>query len=69
MTLEESSRDLILETLEQASWIVGGPGGAAAKLGLKRTTLLAKMRKLGILRPTTQVGTGVPEAAPEEAQI
>jgi transcriptional regulator with GAF, ATPase, and Fis domain len=69
MTLEESGRDLILETLEQASWIVGGRGGAAAKLGLKRTTLLAKMRRLGILRPTTQVGTSVPEAAPDDAQV
>jgi transcriptional regulator with GAF, ATPase, and Fis domain len=50
-TLEESARALILETLEQANWIVGGPQGAAAKLGLKRTTLLAKMRRLGISRP------------------
>jgi formate hydrogenlyase transcriptional activator len=41
MTLEDSDRTLILETLEQAGWIVGGPRGAAAKLGLKRTTLLA----------------------------
>jgi transcriptional regulator with GAF, ATPase, and Fis domain len=51
MTLEDSDRTLILETLEQASWIVGGLRGAAAKLGLKRTTLLAKMRRLGISRP------------------
>ena len=48
MTLEDSDRALIVETLEQAGWIVGGPRGAAAKLGLKRTTLLAKMRRLGI---------------------
>jgi hypothetical protein len=40
-----------VETLEQAGWIVGGPRGAAAKLGLKRTTLLAEMRRLGISRP------------------
>ncbi len=40
MTLEDSDRALIVETLEQAGWIVGGPRGAAAKLGLKRTTLL-----------------------------
>jgi formate hydrogenlyase transcriptional activator len=57
MTLEDSDRTLILETLEQAGWIVGGPRGAAAKLGLKRTTLLAKMRRLGISRPTPQDGT------------
>jgi formate hydrogenlyase transcriptional activator len=54
MTLEDSDRTLIVDTLEQAGWIVGGPRGAAAKLGLKRTTLLAKMRRLGISRPTSQ---------------
>ena len=53
-TLEDSDRTLILETLEQAGWIVGGPGGAAAILGLKRTTLLAKMRRFGISRPVQQ---------------
>src|SRR5258708_3040033 len=47
MTLEDSDRALILETLEQAGWIVGGLRGAAAKLGLKRTTLLAQMSKVG----------------------
>jgi formate hydrogenlyase transcriptional activator len=57
MTLEDSDRALIVETLEQAGWIVGGPRGAAAKLGLKRTTLLAKMRRLGIFRPILQEGT------------
>ena len=56
-TLEDSDRALILETLEQAGWIVGGPRGAAAKLGLKRTTLLAKMRRLGVSRPIPQEGT------------
>jgi formate hydrogenlyase transcriptional activator len=59
MTLGPSDRALVLETLEQAGWIVGGPRGAAAKLGLKRTTLLAKMRRLGISRPTSQEGTSV----------
>ncbi len=63
MTLEDSGRALILETLEQAGWIVGGPRGAAAKLGLKRTTLLAKMRRLGISRPIPQEGTSVPGVA------
>jgi len=52
--LENSHRALIWETLEQAGWIVGGPRGAAAKLGVKRTTLLAKMRRLGISRPIPQ---------------
>jgi formate hydrogenlyase transcriptional activator len=69
MTLEESDRALIVETLEQAAWIVGGPRGAAAKLGLKRTTLLAKMRRLRILRPTSQEGTDGFGMAGEDAQI
>jgi formate hydrogenlyase transcriptional activator len=63
MTLEDSERALILETLEQAGWIVGGPRGAAAKLGLKRTTLLAKMTRFGISRPMLQEGTCVPGVA------
>jgi formate hydrogenlyase transcriptional activator len=63
MTLEDSDRALIVETLEQASWIVGGPRGAAAKLGLKRTTLLAKMRRLGISRPISEPGTSFPGVA------
>jgi formate hydrogenlyase transcriptional activator len=57
MTMEDSDRALIVETLEQVGWIVGGPHGAAAKLGLKRTTLLAKMRRMGISRPIDQDGT------------
>jgi formate hydrogenlyase transcriptional activator len=65
MTLEDSERALILETLEQAGWIVGGPRGAAAKLGLKRTTLLAKMRRSGILRPIPREGTDGRGLAPE----
>jgi hypothetical protein len=42
---------LILETLEAVGWVIGGAKGAAARLGLKRTTLIAKMKKLGISRP------------------
>ena len=63
MTLEDSDRAVIVETLEQVGWIVGGPRGAAAKLGLKRTTLLAKMRRLDILRPICEEGTSVPGVA------
>jgi formate hydrogenlyase transcriptional activator len=69
MTLEDSDRGLILETLERTGWIVGGPRGAAAKLGLKRTTLLAKMRRLGISRPISQEGTGVPGVAKERPDL
>ena len=50
-TLKESERVLILRTLEAVGWVIGGPKGAAAKLGLKRTTLIHKMQKLGIARP------------------
>jgi formate hydrogenlyase transcriptional activator len=51
-TLKESERSLIRRTLEEVRWVIGGPKGAAAKLGLKRTTLIHKMQKLGISRPT-----------------
>ena len=64
-TWEDSDRAVILETLEQAGWVVGGPLGAAAKLGLKRTTLLAKMKRLGISRPSTPHGTEMVGMAPE----
>jgi formate hydrogenlyase transcriptional activator len=69
MTSEDSERALIVETLEQVGWVVGGLRGAAAKLGLKRTTLLAKMRRLGISRPIPEEGTGVPGGAQEDARI
>ena len=69
VSLEDSDRALILETLEQAGWIVGGPHGAAGKLGLKRTTLLAKMKRLGISRPIPEEETSVPEFAQDDGQI
>jgi transcriptional regulator with GAF, ATPase, and Fis domain len=50
-TLKEVDRALIVQALEAAAWMIGGPEGAAAKLGVKRTTLLYKMKKLGIFRP------------------
>jgi len=68
-SMTEAGRALIIETLEQAGWVVGGPHGAAAKLGLKRTTLLQKMRRLGISRPIFQGETSVPAVAQEDAQI
>jgi transcriptional regulator with GAF, ATPase, and Fis domain len=58
-TLRDSERTLILRTLETVGWIIGGPKGAAAKLGLKRTTLIHKMQKLGIARPALQSGENV----------
>jgi formate hydrogenlyase transcriptional activator len=50
-SLEESEREEILRALREAQWVLGGPGGAAERLGLKRTTLFYRMRKLGITRP------------------
>ena len=69
MNWEDSDRALVMQTLEQTGWIVGGPRGAAAKLGLKRTTLLAKMRRLGISRPISEEGTRLPGVAREDAEI
>jgi formate hydrogenlyase transcriptional activator len=51
ITFDDSTRALILQALREARWVIGGSGGAAARLGLKRTTLVAKMKKLGISRP------------------
>jgi formate hydrogenlyase transcriptional activator len=53
-TLRDSERTLILRTLEAVGWVLGGPKGAANKLGVKRTTLIHKMQKLGISRPAPQ---------------
>jgi formate hydrogenlyase transcriptional activator len=50
-TLADADREHILETLEQTDWLIGGQGGAADRLGLPRTTLIYKMRKLGIKAP------------------
>ena len=46
--LEESERQQIVAALEQSNWVVAGPEGAAARLGLKRSTLQSRMQKLGI---------------------
>jgi formate hydrogenlyase transcriptional activator len=50
-TLEEAERQHILRALRQTEWRIAGPRGAAALLGMKRTTLQARIRKLGIRRP------------------
>jgi formate hydrogenlyase transcriptional activator len=71
-TLKDSERAVILQTLEATAWVIGGPNGAAAKLGLKRTTLICKMQKLEIYRPVLhgssdprepagQLAAGVPQ--------
>jgi transcriptional regulator with GAF, ATPase, and Fis domain len=53
-TFMDSQRALILQALAATSWVIGGPLGAAARLGLKRTSLISKMKKLGIYRPRHQ---------------
>ena len=50
-TLAESDRRHIVAALERSNWVIGGPSGAAVRLGLKRSTLQFRMRKLGIERP------------------
>lgn len=51
-SLRDNIRELIRRTLDECGWVVGGPNGAAARLGLKRTTLLSRMKKLGLVRET-----------------
>jgi formate hydrogenlyase transcriptional activator len=50
ITLEDAERDHICKILEQTRWVVAGPNGAAARLGIKRSTLYFRMQKLGISR-------------------
>jgi formate hydrogenlyase transcriptional activator len=50
-TLEETEREHIIRILKSTEWVIGGPTGAAAQLGMKRTTLQSKMQRLGIARP------------------
>jgi formate hydrogenlyase transcriptional activator len=54
-TLEEAERKHILKVLEEASWVLAGPQGAAARLGMKRSTLQYRMTKLGIARSAPPV--------------
>jgi formate hydrogenlyase transcriptional activator len=49
-TLEAAEREHILRALEETDWVIGGPNGAAARLGMKRTTLQSRMQKLGLSR-------------------
>ena len=53
--LEEVERDHILRALDASHWIVGGRNGAAERLGMKRTSLVYKMKKLKIIRPATSL--------------
>ena len=57
-TLADADRAHIIATLRQTNWVVGGPNGAAARLGLKRTTLLFRMQKLGISKEIAKPDIG-----------
>jgi formate hydrogenlyase transcriptional activator len=61
-TLEDADRAYIKAILRETNWVVGGPNGAAARLGLRRTTLIARMRKLGISREIVARSTKLSEA-------
>jgi len=54
-TLEEAERALIVATLKETQWVLSGPKGAAQRLGINRSTLQFRMKKLGIERPAPQV--------------
>jgi transcriptional regulator with GAF, ATPase, and Fis domain len=69
VTLKESERALILQALEKAGWVVGGPNGAAIRLGLKRTTLIHRMKKLGIERSGGSVKEDVFSAPPQKCVL
>ena len=63
-TLADADRAHIMTTLKETNWVVGGANGAAARLGLKRTTLIAKMRKLGLSRAPAEEAE--PRVAPAQ---
>jgi len=54
ITLEDAEREHILRALDETRWVIGGPGGAAVRLGLKRTSLVSTMRRLNIVRPVPE---------------
>jgi formate hydrogenlyase transcriptional activator len=67
-TLEDVDRQRILQALRETGSVIGGPQGAAARLGLKRTTLLSKMQRLGITRKTNYTPLSRKEEPKEQQQ-
>jgi formate hydrogenlyase transcriptional activator len=67
-TLAQAEYGHILRALKGAGWVVGGPRGAARKLGLKRTTLIGKMRRMGILRSTEAMLLPSPRSSVQRGQ-
>ena len=69
-TLATAEREHILEVLEQSNWLIGGQHGAAGRLGLPRTTLIYKMKKLGIeARPLQRRGSVPHEPAFTDSEV
>ncbi len=66
ITLSDSERALILQTLEATGWVIGGSNGAATKLGIKRTTLIHRMKKLGIERAARRPALPETLATPDQ---
>ena len=60
--LQDSERAQILRALELANWVVAGPNGAAARLGMNRSTLVSRMQRLGIRITRNCIGVGQAEA-------
>ena len=69
LTFKDSQRALILRALNASGWIVGGPRGAATRLGLKRCTLISKMKKLGISRPAIENNLDCLEEQAQETDV
>ena len=68
VTLAEAEREYILGALRETGWTMGGPNGAAARLGMKRSMLCWKMKKLGISRPELRAPAGA-RARPSRATV
>ena len=68
-TLAQTEFDHILRVVKESDWVIGGPMGAASKLGLKRTTLIGKMRKLGLARSSEAISSPRLRPLPELGKI
>jgi formate hydrogenlyase transcriptional activator len=68
LTLRESQRAVILRALQTTSWKIAGPNGAAVRLGLNRSTLIYRMKKLGIVRPLERTAWPENLMTPERPQ-
>ena len=69
MTLRDTERAFILQALQTTNWRIGGSKGAAIRLGLNRSTLLYRMKKLGIVRPLQRAASPEDFVLPEPAEL